>query len=224
MSGSSGRRLAILRLGLLVAAIAVSGAVLLLVGGDKLSEALEAASDSTWGVIGFIVLYIALVVAFAPGTFGTITAAAVFGFGTGLLVSMTGATIGASIAFVISRHIGRDGVVQLLGDRVRSVDDFVGEREFVSILILRLLPIVPFNALNYAAGLTNVRFSWYLAATIVGMAPGATLTSWTVSQANDLSSASFWVGVVLSVVAVGASILVARRLAAGRSINAGAQG
>lgn len=219
MNKPSGRSLALLRLGLLVVAIIVSGVVLLLLGGDSLSDALESASSSPWGVVGFIALYVVLVVAFAPGSFATITAAAVFGFGTGLLVAMTGATIGASIAFLISRLIGREGIVELLGDRIRNIDDFMGEREFVSILVLRLLPVVPFNGLNYAAGLTNVRFSRYFPATILGMLPGATLTTWTVSQANDMTSASFWIGVVVTVVAVGASIVVARRFTSGRTVK-----
>jgi len=222
MSEPSNRRLALLRLGLLVIAIIVSGIVLLVVGGDSLSEALEAASDSRWGIIGFIGLYIVLVVAFAPGTFATITAAAIFGFGTGLLVSMTGATIGASLAFLISRYIGREGVIELLGDRLQNIDRFMDKREFVSILVLRLLPVVPFNGLNYASGLTNVRFSRYFPATVLGMLPGATLTSWTVSQANDMTSGSFVFGVVLTVIAVGASIIVARRFTSSRAVDASA--
>ena len=221
MSESSGRRLAILRLGLLVVSLVASAVVLLVVVGvDDLSDALEAVSESRWGVIGFIGLYIALVVAFAPGTFATITSAAVFGFGTGLLISMTGATIGASLAFLISRAVGRKGIEALLGDRLENAERFIGEREFLSILVLRLLPIVPFNALNYATGLTNVRFSRYLPATILGMLPGATLTSWTVSQANDMTSSSFLFGVVLTVIAVAGSAILARRYTSRRTVDA----
>jgi len=224
MSGSSNRRLALLRLGLLIVALVASGIVLLVVGGDSLGDALEAASDSPWGIIGFIGLYVLLVIAFAPGSFATITAAAVFGFGTGLLVSMTGATVGASLAFVISRYIGRDGVIELFGERLENIDRFMGDREFVSILVLRLLPVVPFNGLNYAAGLTSVRFSRYFPATVLGMLPGATLTSWTVSQANDMTSGPFLFGVVLTVLAVGASLIFARRYASSRAVDASAQG
>lgn len=219
MNKPTGRSLALLRLGLLVVGVIGSGIVLLVVGADNLSGALESASSSPIGVIGFIALYVALVVAFAPGSFATITAAAVFGFGTGLLVAMTGATIGATIAFLIARFVGREGTVELLGDRIRNIDDFMGEREFASILVLRLLPIVPFNGLNYASGLTNVRLSRYLPATILGMLPGATLTTWTVSQANDMTSAAFWVGVTVTVIAVGVSIVVARRYTSGRTIK-----
>ena len=219
---SPNRRLAVLRLGLLVAALVISGLVLFFVGGDSLGGALESASDSPWGVVGFIALYVVLVVAFAPGTFATITAAAVFGFGTGLLVSVTGATIGASLAFLISRFIGRDGVMELFGNRVGRIDDFIGKREFVSVLILRLLPIVPFNGLNYASGLTNLRFSRYVPASILGMLPGTALTSWTVSQAGDMTSSAFLIPAVITGIAIIASIVVARRVTSGRSTRLGA--
>ncbi len=219
---SPNRRLAVLRLGLLVAALVISGLVLFFVGGDSLGGALESASDSPWGVVGFIALYVVLVVAFAPGTFATITAAAVFGFGTGLLVSVTGATIGASLAFLISRFIGRDGVMELFGNRVGRIDDFIGKREFVSVLILRLLPIVPFNGLNYASGLTNLRFSRYVPASILGMLPGTALTSWTVSQAGDMTSSAFVIPAVITVLAILGSIVVARRYTSGRTVDASA--
>ena len=219
---SPNRRLAVLRLGLLVAALVISGLVLFFVGGDSLGGALESAPDSPWGVVGFIALYVVLVVAFAPGTFATITAAAVFGFGTGLLVSVTGATIGASLAFLISRFIGRDGVMELFGNRVGRIDDFIGKREFVSVLILRLLPIVPFNGLNYASGLTNLRFSRYVPASILGMLPGTALTSWTVSQAGDMTSSAFVIPAVITVLAILGSIVVARRYTSGRTVDASA--
>lgn len=223
MSVSSTRRFAVVRLGLLFSALVVSAIVLLVVVGvDSLSEALEAVSNSPWGLVGFIALYIVLVVAFAPGSFATITSAALFGFTGGLFVAMTGATIGASLAFLISRFIGREGVVELFGDRVGRVDDFISEREFVSIFVLRLLPVVPFNGLNYAAGLTNVRFSRYFPATILGMLPGATLTSWTVSQADDMASTSFLIPAVITGIAILGSVVIARRVTSGRSTSIGA--
>ena len=222
VADSAGRRLALLRLGLLVAFLITCGVALVFVGVDNLSDALEAVSKIPWGVVGFIWVYIALVVAFAPGSFATITSAAIFGFGTGLLISMTGATIGASLAFIISRKVGRKGVEMLLGDRLQNVDKFIGEREFVSILVLRLLPVVPFNGLNYASGLTSVRFSRYFPATILGMLPGATLTSWTVSQAGDMTSSSFLVGIGVTAVAVVGSGILARRYVSGRSLDASA--
>ena len=223
MSESPKRRLAVLRLGLLFATLVISAVVLLVfVGTESLADALEAVSNSPWGIAGFIAVYIVLVVAFAPGSFATVTAAALFGFSGGLFVAMTGATIGSALAFLIARVIGREGVVELFGDRVGRVDDFISEREFLSIFVLRLLPIVPFNGLNYASGLTNVRFSRYVPASILGILPGTALTSWTVSQAGDMTSSAFLIPAVITGIAIIASIVVARRVTSGRSTRLGA--
>ena len=112
--------------------------------------------------------------------------------------------------------------MELFGNRVGRIDDFIGKREFVSVLILRLLPIVPFNGLNYASGLTNLRFSRYVPASILGMLPGTALTSWTVSQAGDMTSSAFVIPAVITVLAILGSIVVAGRYTSGRTVDASA--
>jgi len=173
---------------------------------------LEAAADSPWGMAGFVTVYVLLVVSFAPGTIGTITSAAIFGFSTGFALSMVGASIGATLVFIIGRALGRNGAQRLLGRRLRSVDELLGDRDFLSVLILRLLPIVPFNGLNYAASFSSVRLWAYVAATVVGIAPGTALTSFTVSRADEPGSRGFLIGLALSGLAVVVSVLIARRV------------
>lgn len=221
---SPDRRLAILRLSALGLLLVACGIALALVGLDGLRDALESAADSRWGAVGFVGVYVALVVIFAPGTFITITAAALFGFATGLAVTLVGAAIGCSLTFFISRRLGREGIVELLGDRFTRIDEFVGEREFQSVLVLRIMPIMPFNVVNYGIGLTRVRFSRYFLATVIGMAPGSTLTTFTVSQASEPGSTGFLFGVGLTVITVGLSVIFARRIASSRSVDASPEG
>ena len=159
MTTTKRNRLAVIRFGVLVVVVLALGIGIAVFGTDDLGSAMESAADSPWGVVAFIAVYAVLVVLMAPGTAATITSAAVFGFGLGLLVSAIGATLGAMMAFVISRTVGREGAVELLGKRLQSVDEFISKREFLSIFVLRLLPVVPFNGLNYAAGLIAVRYS-----------------------------------------------------------------
>ena len=113
-------------------------------------------------------------------------------------------------------------MVALLGERLSRIDDFVGEREFVSVLILRMMPIMPFNIVNYGIGLTRVRFSRYFLATVLGMAPGSTLTTFTVSRASEPGSTGFLVGIGLTVLTVGLSIIVARRISSRGSVDSSA--
>jgi len=223
VSDRQSNTLAILRLGLLAVLLIIFGGGLITLGTDGMGDLLEQASESRWGIVGFIAVYILLVVAFAPGTAATITSAVVFGFGTGLFVSLIGASIGATAAFVISRALGRDGAVALLGDRLASIDEFLGKREFISLLILRLLPVVPFNGLNYASGLSSVKLRNYVPATILGILPGTTLTTFTVSRAGEPSSAGFIFGVILTVVAIIVSTVLAKRATSRRSIDPSAE-
>lgn len=219
MPDTANKTLAIVRLFIFIALVIGALVSIAIFGADGIRDALEQASTSRWGAVGFIILYAILVIAFAPGTVATITSAAVFGFGTGLVVSMAGASLGATGAFIISRALGRDGVVALLGDRLSRIDDFLGEREFLSILVLRLLPIVPFNGLNYAAGLSSVRLRNYVAATVLGILPGTTLTTFTVSRSGSPGSNGFLFGIGLTVVAFVVSTFLARRTLARRKIN-----
>ena len=220
MTETGSNRLAIARFVILIVVVLALGIGLTVAGTDGLSDALESASESRWGAVAFIALYIVLVIIVAPGTAATISAALLFGFQTGLFISVVGASVGATIAFLISRAIGRDGAVALLGKRLQSVDRFIGEREFSSMLVLRVLPVVPFNMLNYAAGLTAISFSRYVAATVLGILPGTTLATFTASRSDEPTSPAFIIGLVAAVAALIGSGILARRFTARHTADA----
>ena len=157
-------------------------------------------------------VYAVAVVVLLPGTIGTLTAGAIFGFPIGGLAALSGATSGCTAAFIIARVMGREGAQQLLGERLMNADEFLGRNGFVSILLLRLMPIVPFNLLNYASGLTSVRLSRYIAASIVGMAPGAFLTTALADQADDPTGTTFLVLVGVFLVALIGSVVLGQRM------------
>lgn len=92
----------------------------------------------------------------------------------GTLYTLVGATLGASLAFLVARHVARSGVERRLGasEKLRAVDEAVGREGGKVVFLLRLSPVFPFNALNYAPGLTRVRFRDYVVASLIGMAPG----------------------------------------------------
>jgi len=210
--------LAVLRLAVLGLLLTVIGISLIVLGTDGVGDVLEEAADSRWGVAGFIALYVVAVVTLVPGTIGTVTAGAVLGFAVGFPVAMVGSLIGATIAFVIARALGREGSQQLLGGRLMSIDDWIGENDLVSIIVLRLMPIVPFNLLNYAAGLTAMRPSRYVAGSVIGMLPGTALTTFAASRANDPSSSAFLLATGALLVTVVASTFAARRFTKGRPV------
>ena len=204
--------LALVRLGILVSVLVAIGIVLAVSGTDGLRDILTSVGESRWGFVAFVAVYAVAVVVLLPGTLGTLTAGAIFGFPVGGFAALSGATIGCTLAFLISRFMGREGAQQLLGERLMSADEFVGRNDFTSILLLRLMPIVPFNLLNYGAGLTSVRLSRYIVASILGMAPGAFLTTALADQADDPTGSTFLALVGVFIVALVASVVIGQRM------------
>jgi uncharacterized membrane protein YdjX (TVP38/TMEM64 family) len=96
----------------------------------------------------------------------------VAGFGAGVAIALAGGLLAAVVAFGLSRALGRPAVARLGGPRMAAVDRLLAGRGFVAVATGRLLPVVPFVVLSYAAGLTAVRFPVYLLGTAVGMLPG----------------------------------------------------
>ena len=181
-------------------------------GTDGLRDLLTSVGESRWGVVAFILVYTGAVVILLPGTLGTLTAGAVYGFPLGGFVALAGATFGSTIAFLISRALGREGAQSLFGARLTGVDEFIGRNDFSSILVLRLMPIVPFNLLNYGSGLTSVRLSRYVAASVIGMAPGTFLAAGLADQADNPTGAPFLILAGLFILALIASVVVGKRM------------
>ncbi len=185
-----------------------------IIGTDGVRDLLMSAGDSAWGPVAFFAAYVVLVVALLPGTIGTLVAGAVLGFTVGFTVALLGALVGATIAFFIARALGRTGVEQLLGERAVSIDGWIGKNDFQSIVVLRLMPIVPFNLLNYAAGLTSIRPSRYVLGSLIGMIPGTAFSTATASMARDPSSVEFILAGVALVIFVVITTYAGRRYVA----------
>ena len=129
------------------------------------------------GVFIFIGVYALATVLLAPGSILTIGAGFAFGLWKGFLAVSAGATLGASLAFLIGRFIARDKVEAIArrNETFREIDNAIGEKGAKLIFLLRLSPVIPFNLSNYFYGLTAVRFWPYALASWIGMMPGAFL-------------------------------------------------
>jgi len=139
---------------------------------ERLLETLTAVRSSVWAPLAYVVGYAAATALALPGSVLTIVGGAVFGFGWGALLVTVGANVGASAAFLLARGLGRDGIERLLGRRLAGLDRATAQHGFVGLLILRLIPLVPFNALNFGSGLTAMRWRDYALATVIGILPG----------------------------------------------------
>lgn len=147
-------------------------------------EHLSADSVEAWiGQLGwmaplvFIAGYALATVFFAPGLLFTLAGGALFGPLLGTIYNLSGATIGATLAFLTARYLSSDWVAQKTGKRLRPLVDGVAEEGWRFVAFVRLVPLLPFNLLNYALGLTKIRLSHYIIASFIFMAPaGAAYT------------------------------------------------
>lgn len=140
------------------------------------------------GPLVFIVAYAAAVVAFVPASLLTLGAGAIFGVIQGVLYVFVAATIGAGLSFLVARYVARDAVEKRLAgnEKIASIDRAIAAEGRKIVFLLRLVPIIPFNALNYGLGLTRVSFADYLVASI-GMIPGTLLYVYSGKVAGDVA-------------------------------------
>jgi uncharacterized membrane protein YdjX (TVP38/TMEM64 family) len=134
-------------------------------------------SLGAWGGIVFVFLYIIAVVAALPGSALTITAGAIFGSVFGVILVSLSSTIGAGLAFLIARYLARDAIVRWLStnEKFRRLDQLTERHGAIIVALTRLVPIFPFNLLNYGFGLTRVPFWTYLFWSWLCMLPGTIL-------------------------------------------------
>lgn len=161
-----------LRLTLLVVFVVLVIVLAVLIDVPSVGELRQQyAGTGLLGALAFSVVYALLSLLPLPTTVFTIAAGAVFGLFPGVPIVMLGASLGSVLAFYLGRLLGRDAVQRFTGTRAEALDTLLARRGFWAVLTARLIPIVPFIALNYLSGLTALRMSAYLPATVVGIVP-----------------------------------------------------
>jgi len=146
-------------------------------------------SLGAWGPVAFIVGYVIAAVAGIPGSLLTLAAGAIFGLGFGVLYVFIGATLGASAAFLVSRYVARSVIERRLAgnERFKALDHAIARDGRKIVFLLRLSPLFPFSLLNYALGLSQVRFIDFVIAS-VGMIPGTVLYVYYGKLAGDVAT------------------------------------
>jgi len=189
-----------LRSALLVAVLIAVPIALVLAGGPSVDELKRTVRQA--GLLAplvFVGVYSGWTVLLLPGVVPTLAGGALFGFALGSLLALVGATAGATAAFLVARRVGRTGVRDLAGPRGARLEEWLDRHGFVALLYARLVPVVPFNVLNYAAGVAGVGARAYVSATAVGIVPGTLVYAALGSASAHPGSVPF----VVSLAAVG---------------------
>ncbi len=159
-----------------LAALLVVGIAIAIMYRDQINaEALESwvKDFGAAGPIVFMLIYIIGTVFFLPGSVLTLAGGALFGPVLGTFYNLTAATIGAIISFIAARYLAHDWVEKKTGGRLKALKQGVEGEGWKFVAFVRLVPLFPFNLLNYALGLTKIKLSHYSLATYIFMLPGA---------------------------------------------------
>lgn len=183
---------------------------------------IAAAHDAGWkGAVAYGAAYVLATILGLPALPLTLGAGFLYGPLRGVLLISPASLLGATGAFLISRGLARRRVEAWLAHRpaFQAIDAAARERPFSTVLLLRLSPLLPFNVLNYALGLSPVPLRTYVLASFVGMLPATIAFVWLGSLAPDLAGLSADAGPRgprLALLVVGVMATLAVTLALGR--------
>jgi uncharacterized membrane protein YdjX (TVP38/TMEM64 family) len=160
----------------------------------------------------FVVVYAAITLLPLPKNVLSVVAGLLFGLLDGVLLVLPGALLGALAAFGLGRLLGRDAVERFTGTRVARVDALLARRGLVAVLVSRLVPVLPFTGINYAAGLTAIRLRDFVVGTAIGIVPGTVAYVAVGAYGTSPTSWPFVTAVaVLLVLSLGGAWLASRR-------------
>lgn len=172
-------------------------------------------SFGVWAPIIYLLMFAILPIFFFPVPILAVAGGIAFGFVEGSLLTFFGAAINCYLMFIISRRFGREWVRSYLQrkmkpehhERIFGVSD---EKLMMSLVILRLIPLVPYNMINYGYGLTNISLSKYMIASVLGIIPGTIVFLNFGATSTNVFSKEFLIASVLVILLTVGSIYLSK--------------
>ena len=152
-----------------------------------------------WGPVAYIFIYTIRPLLLFPAIILSLAGGLAFGPWWGTLYVLIGGLLGACLCFAIARLLGREKVKKYLGrfPQIDALEEQMDKNGFRAMLIMRVVPIFPYDPVSYLAGLSNIRFGEYALATAIGMVPGAFAYNVLGYSLTDMMSPTFLMAVAL---------------------------
>lgn len=152
------------------------------------------------GMVLYVLAYTVRPLVFFPASLLTVFGGYTYGPWLGTLLDVIGAGTGGLLSFWIARLLGRRGVEKLIGEgKLNVLDERIATNGFLVVLIVRLIPLFPFDAISYASGLSKIRFKQFAIANYIGIIPGAFVYNNIGSSLRDPFSWQFFLAIGLYV-------------------------
>ena len=191
--------------------LAASAALYILLPPERIREALTALGG--WAPFVYMAMFAVLPAFFFPVAVLALAGGLCFGLWQGALYTFLGAVVNCSVMFWMARHWGREKIRVLIEERLAPqwqarLSKLEGREGFILLIVLRLIPAVPYNLINYAFGLTGMRYPAYILGSALGIIPGTFAFINIGDKAMDITSPGFWIaiGLLLLLLAVTAAL------------------
>jgi len=177
-----------------------------------------------WAPVIYILLFTLLPIAFFPVAVLALACGLLFGFWEATLYTMIGAFFNSTLMFYLAKVLAQKQVTAFLHKRLpakwsKVLLEIDPQREFWVIFILRLIPLVPYNLINYGAGLTSIKFKNYTLATMLGILPGTLVFLNIGDKVVDIHDPSFVIAIVLLAVLIAVSLIVSKKISPEKMSN-----
>jgi len=186
-----------------------------LVTPQQLQEAVSRCGN--WAALAYIGLFTLLPAFFFPVAVLALAGGLLFGLWWGSIYTFIGAIFNCTIMFLLARYAGREKVEQLIQRKLSphwqsQLQNLNSSGGFLLLVILRLIPAVPYNLINYAFGLTAMSYRTYILASAIGIIPGTLAFINIGDKALDVTSSDFWIAIGLLVLLLAVTALLGKKL------------
>ncbi len=186
---------------------------------QQLQQVLQ--QTGSWAPVLYIGLFVLLPAFFFPVAVLALAGGLLFGLWWGSVYTFIGAVLNCAMMFLLARYVGRSQVQRLVEQKLspqwqRRLQMADGKEGFLLLIILRLIPAVPYNLINYTFGLTGISFSSYLLASAIGIIPGTFAFINIGDKTLEAGSPSFWIAIGLLVLLLVVTGLLGKKLFPGQ--------
>ena len=186
---------------------------------QQLQQVLQ--QTGSWAPVLYIGLFVLLPAFFFPVAVLALAGGLLFGLWWGSVYTFIGAVLNCALMFLLARYVGRSQVQRLVEQKLspqwqRRLQMADGKEGFLLLIILRLIPAVPYNLINYTFGLTGISFSSYLLASAIGIIPGTFAFINIGDKTLEAGSPSFWIAIGLLVLLLAVTGLLGKKLFPGQ--------
>ena len=186
---------------------------------QQLQQALQ--QTGGWAPVLYIGLFVLLPAFFFPVAVLALAGGLLFGLWWGSVYTFIGAVLNCALMFLLARYVGRSQVQRLVEQKLspqwqRRLQMADGKEGFLLLIILRLIPAVPYNLINYTFGLTSMSLGTYLEASAIGIIPGTFAFINIGDKTLEAGSPSFWIAIGLLVLLLVVTGLLGKKLFPGQ--------